>query len=365
VRILVLASDGFGGHGGIALYARNVLTALCAHPCRPKVIGIPRVAPLPLGPLPAGLTWDTRGLGSKARYTATVATAALEKCNLVVCTHVHLLPMAYAIAKLHRAPLVLFVYGIDVKQPTSKPLANRLLGRVDALISIRAETTRMMKSWADVDDRIIHQLENAIDLEHYAVGPKDPRLVEKYGLAGKTVVMTMGRVEESYKGFDEVIEAMPALSRQQANLFYVVAGGGYDVPRLQEKARSLGVNDRVVFTGLIDDSEKADHFRLADVFAMPGTGPGFDRYPLRFVFLEAMACGIPVVGARPEDEQEARTDGALLAEMVDPHDRDDVVRGIVAALARGKREVPAGLERFGFPSFQKRLHAIVDSVLPK
>jgi glycosyltransferase involved in cell wall biosynthesis len=177
--------------------------------------------------------------------------------------------------------------------------------------------------------------------------------------------MTMGRVEERHKGFDEVLDVLPRLAAKVPNIAYVVAGGGHDVPRLQEKARTLGVADRVVFTGFIPDNEKADHYRLADVYAMPGTGPDFDRYPLRFVFLEAMACGVDVVGCRPEDEQEARVDGALLSQMVDPRSPDDIVRGILTALSTRKGRIPEGLARFAFPEFQKRLHAIADKVMER
>src|SRR5438309_1517322 len=123
-----------------------MLTALSAHPSKPQVIGLPRVAPLDVGPLPAGLTWDVSGLGGKATYAASVSRAAFRKYDLVVCMHVHLLPLAYAIRTLHRVPIILFVYGLEVWQPTTKQLANRLVGKVDALVSIRAHTTRMLKT---------------------------------------------------------------------------------------------------------------------------------------------------------------------------------------------------------------------------
>lgn len=363
MRILVLTTDGFGGHGGIALYVRNVLTALCAHPSRPEIVALPRVVPLPVETLPDGLIWDTSGVGGKRKYLAAVARRAVGKYDLVICMHVNLLSLAYAVRALQRVPIVLFVYGLEVWERPRKLFAASLVEKVDAVISIRGHTTRMLKKWANIDSVPLYALENAIHLERYGIAPKNPKLVEKYRIAGKTVVMTMGRVEEAYKGFDEIIEVLPRLAAKIPNVVYLVAGGGHDVPRLQQKAQSLGVADRVAFTGFVPDAEKADHYRLADVHAMPGTGPDFDRYPLRFVFLEAMACGVAVVGCRPEDEEEARVDGALLSEMVDPRNPDDIVRGIVAALAKGSREIPAGVSRFSFPEFQRRLHRVVDDVI--
>lgn len=363
VKVLVIATDGFGGHGGIALYTRNVLTALCAHPSRPEVLAIPRVVPFDVGALPAGLTWDMSAVGGKMRYVRAAARAALQSWDLILCMHIHLLPIAFAIHKMHRAPLAMFVYGIETKKPTTKPLSNRLVGKIDALVTIRARTARSLRMWAVMDSVPQFQLENAIRLNEYGVAQKSEALVERYRLAGKTVVLTMGRVEEPYKGFDEVLEALPLVAKHIPNITYVVAGGGPDIPRLREKAKALGVADRVVYTGLVSDAEKADHYRLADVFAMPGRGPEFDRYPLRFVFLEAMACGVPVVGSTVEDEAERRNEGALLAAQVDPNDLEDIARGIVTALGQRERKVPSELSKYAFPEFQRRLHAIVDSLV--
>lgn len=366
MKFLVLATDGFGGHGGIALYARNVLTAMCEHPAAERVVALPRVVPFELEQMPAKLSWDMGAVGSKPRYAAAVArTAARERFDLLVCMHVHLLPLAYAVSRLQRIPMVLFIYGVEVSKPTTKPLSNYLVRKVDGLVSIRAHTTDSLRKWASLGDAAEYQLENAIHLERYGIAPKSDALLTRYGIAGKTVVMTMGRVEEQYKGFDEVLEVLPRLAEAVPDVVYVIAGTGPDVQRLRDKAKGLGVADRVVFTGLVSDAEKADHYRLADVFAMPGSGVGFDRYPLRFVFLEAMACGVPVVGSRPERDDEVKNDGSLLAAQVDPKDPDDIVRGILSALSKRERQVPGGIERYAFPEFQRRFHGIIDDMIAR
>jgi len=364
VRVLTTATDGFGGHCGIALYTRNLLTAVSSHPAHPDVVALPRVMPLAPEARPENLEWDVSGLGGRARYAGAVLRAALRRgpFDLVVCAHLHLLPLAYPIARAYGAPLALFIYGIEVKQPTAHLLTNHLASRVDAIVSIRRHTTRALESWARAKDARTFLLENAIDLSRYGMAPKDPELVARFGLSGKRVIATVSRMGETYIGIDEVIAALGRVAREVPDVVYFVGGDGPDLPRLRAKAEALGVADRVVFAGFVPDERKADYYRLADAYAMPGTGPDFDRYPLRFAFLEAMACGIPVVGATPEDPDEAAVDGALLARQIDPGDTDAVARALVEALALPKA-IPPGLARFGYESFERRAHAIVDDLL--
>ena len=82
----------------------------------------------------------------------------------------------------------------------------------------------------------------------------------------------------------------------------------------------------VTFTSVVPEAEKADHYRLADAFVMPGRGEGFG-----IVYLEAMACGIPVLGSRLDAGREALRQGEL-GILVDPDDRDAL--GRAAAIDR-------------------------------
>ena len=83
--------------------------------------------------------------------------------------------------------------------------------------------------------------------------------------------MTLVRLDsaERYKGFDEVLEVLPRLIEQLPNVVYLIVGAGDDRTRLERKAISLRVADRIVFAGLIPESEKVAYYSLADVFVMP------------------------------------------------------------------------------------------------
>lgn len=364
-RFLSFVTEAYGGHGGIALYNRDLLQALTSFPGCARVIAIPRHVPNPPGPLPRGLDYATAGAGGKLRYFAATMRTVRRECtpdrrpDLVVCGHIHLLPLAWLASRRLGAPLVLFIYGIDAWQPTRSLVANALARHAPHIVAISEVTARRFRSWVRPVERELRVLPNAIHTDWYAPGPKSAALLARYGLEGRAVLMTLGRLMagERYKGCDEVLDALPELLRAVPDLAYLIVGDGDDRERLARKARDLGVAARVVFAGAITDAEKVDHYRLADAFVMASRGEGFG-----FVLLEALACGIPVIASKTDGGREAVRDGQL-GILVDPGDRAELVRAVREALARPRGAVPAGLEHFAFPRFEARAHALFGQVL--
>lgn len=366
LRILALVPDAFGDPtgrlGGIAQYGRDLLTAACAHPAVARVVALPRLMPGPPEPLPPKLDYVRRGLGGRARFTAAaVREAARSRFDVILCGLVNLLPAAFAARVLAPAPVVAFVYGIDAWQPTRSRLVNVLVPRVDAIVSIREHTLRRLREWAGPRPARDFILPTAIHLERYGAGPRDAALLARYGLSGKKVLLTVARLEETYKGIDETMEVLPELARQVPDVAYLVVGSGHDRGRLEDKARALGVGERVVFAGAVEEKDKAAHLRLADAFVMPGTGPDFDRYPLRYAFLEALACGVPVVAARPDGAGEETGPIGRHLVLVDPERRESIVDGVKVALAR-PHAVPEALSAYSYDAFQRGVHHILDAV---
>ena len=357
MRILILLHEAFGGRGGIAKFNRDLITALCAHPGVSSVTAIPQLAAEPPGPLPQKLIYATSGLGSKASWFLRVGLAALSRSHfdLILCGHIHLLPAAFAVQRLNRAPLALVIHGIEAWHRTGRRLTDRLASRIDLLIAVSQVTRSRFTAWTGADVPSV-LLPNTVDLAYFTPGEPDPALVERWGLRGRRVLLTLARLEarERYKGIDEVIEIMPSLVAEFPDLTYVIAGEGSDRPRLEAKAREAGLAGSIVFTGYVPEAEKRDLYRASHVFAMPGHGEGFG-----IVYLEAMACGIPVIASIMDGSREAVRDG-LLGRTVNPSDAAELRAAIRAALQEPKGVVPAGLDHFDLQHFRRRVHAIVD-----
>ena len=359
-RALVLLTDAFGAVGGIQLYNRDLLRALCVHPRCAEIVAIPRQMRYPPEPLPERLVHETAGLHGAGRYLRTlVRTLTGGGFDLVVCCHLNLLPLAWSASRFCRAPLVLLLFGKEAWQPPRNPLTRRLISQVDVIAAISRVTDERFRSWARVRQTETVLLPNAIHLDQYGPGPKDPDLVRRFGLEGKVVLMTFGRLEsrDRQKGFDEVLHLMPELSREYPDLAYLIAGEGPDRTRLEQEAASLGLSDRVVFTGMVPEADKAAYYRLADAYVMPSRKEGFG-----FVFLEAMACGIPVIASRTDGSREAVRDG-LLGALVDPDQPAELHQAIREALRKPRGVIPEGLAYFSFENFTRRVGELVDEVL--
>jgi glycosyltransferase involved in cell wall biosynthesis len=359
VRFLAIVPEAFGGFGGIAVYNRDFLTALSELPVCEEITILPRLIRQEPGTLPARVKLIKQASNRLARYFSEFARILCkrEKYDVVLCGHINLLPFATIASKWLGAKHILLIYGIDAWTPTSRRVSNWLVAYTDAVISISGFTKQRFLSWSTVSDHQVHLLPNAIHLEEYGIGVKPRHLEQRYGLGGKKVLMTLARLQknEGQKGLDEMLETLPMLLAEEKNLIYLIAGDGDDRPRLEEKIASLGLERYVVFAGRISEAEKADHYRIADVFVMPGRQEGFG-----FVFLEAMASGTPVVASSLDGSREAVLDGKL-GELVDPDDREALKAAILRALHR-PRQIPEGLSYFAYERFRERLQAIMGSL---
>ncbi|HYE50106.1 MAG TPA: glycosyltransferase family 4 protein [Azospirillaceae bacterium] len=355
--MLLLVSDAFGGFGGISRFNRDFAAALSTWPRLSEAVILPRRAGLDVGGLPPGVR-QLPPPGSKAGYLAAALREACAGYDMVLCGHINLTPVAAAAARLagRRARLGLVIHGVDAWTPRWRPG----LGAVDLVLSVSRFTLDRFGGWAGPAAAHGVVIPNTADFATFTPGPRPAALAARYGLEDAEVVMGLARLDlhDREKGFDEMLEALPGLVERRPRLRYMLCGDGTDRPRLQAKARALGIADRVVFTGLVPEAEKADHYRLADAFVLCGRQEGFG-----IVLLEAMGCGVPVVASSRDASAEA-VGGGRMGEIADPDNPDSIRAAVLRALDRKRPHVPPDLvEAFGHAAFARRLHAALDGLL--
>jgi phosphatidyl-myo-inositol dimannoside synthase len=362
MKILYLATDAFGGHGGIAQYNRDMIEAMCRDSGVRRVVAVARTAQYPVGELPAKLDYRTGNQFRRLRFVADAFRTAFTHSDttLLYCAHLNLAPLVWLLAKLLGRPWVLAIYGIDAWEGRESRRRRFFALRADLVLSISQITLDRFRSWCPVPEARTIVVPNAVHLEKFGTGPKNKILIERYGLIGRRIIMSLGRLEsyERFKGFDAMMEALPLLIRDMPDLRYLIAGSGADLERLKTKAATLGLAQHVVFTGAVDESEKADHYRLADAFVLASKGEGFG-----FVLLEAMACGIPVIASSKDGGREAVRAG-MLGRLVDPDNPQALSAAVRTALVQPKI-VPSGLQHFAFSNFAHRVSFTLAQVVPQ
>ncbi len=168
-------------------------------------------------------------------------------------------------------------------------------------------------------------------------------------------VLIVGRMspEERGKGHDHLIEAWPGVRRQLPAAELWVVGGGEDVPRIQARARDLGVGDAVRFLGRVTDDELRDLYQRASLFAMPSRQEGFG-----LVYAEAMWHGLACLGSTADAAGQVIRDGetGVLVPYADVAAIGAAVAGLLADPGRCRALGEAGARRarqvFSYPRFR-------------
>jgi phosphatidyl-myo-inositol dimannoside synthase len=354
MNIVMLLTDGFGGFGGIAKFNRDFIQALDASAVTERVYVLPRLIPHPIEqPIPESVVYDRTTARGKFAFLRRVLwyTWRGSKPDIVICGHLNLLPAAWLMCRLRGARLALIIHGIDAWTPRSW-FFKFMLASVASTIAVSRYSAGRFCAWSGVSHDRIFILPNSVDLNSFTPEPRNMALAKRYGVQENKVILTVGRMasQEKYKGFDEVIEAMPELLRRIPTLKYIIVGDGDDCDRLKSKARSLGVSEQVIFTGRILEEEKALHFCLADAYVMPSHGEGFG-----IVFLEAVACGLPAIGSKVDGSREALLDGRL-GHLVDPKIPEELIDAVTKVLkSDARRERNDALTIFDVPHFKSRV----------
>ncbi|MEJ4113337.1 glycosyltransferase family 4 protein [Corynebacterium kroppenstedtii] len=203
----------------------------------------------------------------------------------------------------------------------------RLIGsRVDTLTYVSQYARRRTQRAFGPNPQWV-SLQPGIDLSRFSPhSAARDRIRREYGLDRVPVVACISRIVPR-KGQDMLVEALPRIRQRIPQVKLLIVGPGTGRESLMARASALGVGDALVTTGPVPFDALPDYYRCADVFAMPvrTVGGGLDVEGLGIVFLEAQACGIPVVagngGGAPETVLDSETglvvNGRKLDEIAD------------------------------------------------
>jgi glycosyltransferase involved in cell wall biosynthesis len=256
--------------------------------------------------------------GAWAAPSVAVALRRLRRTFRFDLVHAHnAVPAADAVVRSGLgAPLVVSVHGSDVyftapRFAAGREAVRRAFGAARLVLANSAGTERRARALGARHTRVVH------------LGTDLPPLVAPRR-AG--VLVTVGHVV-ARKRHADVLRAMALLRDRRPSLRYLVIGDGPERPKVERLAAELDLAERVDFPGQLPHPEALRRAREGSLFVLPSVDEAFG-----VAYVEAMAAGIPAIGARgePGPEEIAASGGGLA--LVDAGDVEALADTIDALL---------------------------------
>lgn len=266
-------------------------------------------------------------------YTLWVISKEKIDCIILGRPDVTLLFICYLIKALLKKEYIVFNHG-DGEAPAIKckidSFKKYFYGKAKTLIANSSFTKSRLISkyyipsdkifilYPGVDTKLFHPINNG-------------SLKNELCLADKKILLTVGRLYQR-KGHDMVLRALPKVIKEIPNVVYLIVGKGKFELELIKLTKELGIEAYVKFMRDTPDKELVKLYNICDVFIMPNRElDGGDTEGFGMVFLEANACGKPVIGGRCGGAVEAVKENET-GLLVNPYDADDISQKITYLL---------------------------------
>ena len=181
-----------------------------------------------------------------------------------------------------------------------------------------------------------------IDTDHFS--PQDSnQLRSELRLSEKKVIVSVGRLVHR-KGQDVLIEAMPGILREVPEAHILMIGEGPYRNYLENRVKALGLHERVTFIGRIQYADLPKYICVGDLFVMPSRSrlAGLEVEGLGIVYLEASACGLPVIAGNSGGAPDAVLEGET-GLVVDGTSKAEVASAVVELLSDPDRSKAMGI----------------------
>lgn len=189
----------------------------------------------------------------------------------------------------------------------------------------------------------IYVLHPGVDIKKFY--PMDASALKKeLHVEDKKIILTIGRLDKR-KGHDMVLRALPAVIKEIRNVFYLIVGKGKNKVELDSLSKEIAVSDYIKFVDPVESDELAKFYNICDIFIMANRElKNGDTEGFGMVFIEANACGKPVIGGNSGGAPEAIKDNET-GLLVDPYDINDIARKIIYLLKN--KEIADRVGRIG------------------
>ncbi len=203
---------------------------------------------------------------------------------------------------------------------------------VDSLTYLGDFTQRAIsKSLSKESAQKLVKIAPGIDVDHFI--PQDSsQLRRDLRLENKRVIVSVGRLVHR-KGQDHLIQSMPEILKSVPNAHILMVGQGPYLSHLKKLVQDLNLVDHVSFIGRIQFAQLPQYICAGDIFVMPSRSRffGLEVEGLGIVYLEASACGLPVIAGSSGGAPDAVLDG-ITGIVVDGENNQEIASAAIKLL---------------------------------
>lgn len=241
--------------------------------------------------------------------------------------------LSLALKRALGMPYLAYCHGEEITQVDGRryqpKVRDAIFREADAVVAAN-EFARHNLLRIGVPEERIQKIVPGVDCVRFRPQPAPEEFIRIHGLQGKRVLLTVARLV-ARKGHRVVLEAMRKLLPEMPNLVYIIAGTGPEEQKLRRLAAEWNLESAVRFAGFVKDADLASYYNAADVYVMPNSEEKGDVEGFGMVFLEANACGKPVIGGRSGGAAEAVVEGRT-GMLVDPYDSQELANALAMML---------------------------------
>jgi phosphatidylinositol alpha-1,6-mannosyltransferase len=212
-------------------------------------------------------------------------------------------------------------------------------------------------------------LNPGVDCKKFHPGVNVSEIQERYGLKGNKVLLTTARLVPK-KNIDNILRSLVIVVKKIPNILYLIVGDGEQKNYLKELSVNLEIQKNVCFIGNIENDILPVFYCVSDIYVMPSckikSTNDIETFGISFV--EASACGKPVIGSRIGGIEDAVIDGET-GLLVDPYNIEEIANAIIRLLT--DRELSARLgvngrkrveEKFDWQIVGKKLERYLNKI---
>lgn len=170
----------------------------------------------------------------------------------------------------------------------------------------------------------VHIIPPGIDIQKFYPSEKDMDLLNELKIPKNCkIILNVGRLSHE-KNLEMLINAFNKLKNE--NIFLIIVGDGPERVYLEEMVKRMNLSKKVIFTGIRNDVQR--FYQTSDLLVLTSKYEGFG-----LVYLEAMACGLPCIGLKPDYPNIIVASDEIIEDKIagllaDPYSVDDLVEKI-------------------------------------